>query len=125
MSHVILYCTAAQTNSRVHLGNYIRRDAYPLLSSLHCEPNNIFNRFCHIIPAAMRAFVIAAVVGNLAFHILARPTAHSDHVVHEKRDNIQRKWIQSNALDSDYIIPARIGLKQSNLQLGEQYLHEV
>ena len=73
----------------------------------------------------MRVSIIVAAVSSLAFQILARPTAHKDHVVHENRDNIQRKWIQSNALDSDYIIPARIGLKQSNLHLGEQYLNEV
>ena len=73
----------------------------------------------------MRISAIAAVVGTLSLQIYARPTSHNDHVIHEKRDNLQRKWIQSNALDSDYIIPARIGLKQSNLHLGEQYLHEV
>jgi tripeptidyl-peptidase-1 len=65
------------------------------------------------------------VLGTLAIQIFAHPTGRIDHIVHEKRDNIQRKWIQSNILDSDYVIPARIGLKQSNLHLGEQYLYEV
>ena len=73
----------------------------------------------------MRVSVVVAVLGTLAAQIFAHPTARSDHIVHEKRDNIQRKWIQSKILDSDYVIPARIGLKQSNLYLGEQYLNEV
>jgi tripeptidyl-peptidase-1 len=75
--------------------------------------------------AMMRFTFVGAVLSFFAAHALALPTAHVDHVIHEKRDNIQRKWIQSNALDSDYVIPARIGLKQNNLHLGEQYLLEV
>jgi tripeptidyl-peptidase I len=73
----------------------------------------------------MRFSFANAVLGALTVRALALPTSHIDHVVHEKRDNIQRKWIQSNALDSDYVLPARIGLKQSNLHLGEQYLNDV
>lgn len=73
----------------------------------------------------MKFSIVSALLSSLAVRTVALPTSHVDHVVHEKRDNIQRKWIQSNALDSDYAIPARIGLKQSNLHLGEQYLHEV
>jgi tripeptidyl-peptidase I len=73
----------------------------------------------------MRFSVLSVVLSSLAVRALALPTAHVDHVVHEKRDNIQRKWVQSNALDSDYVLPARIGLKQNNINLGAQYLHEV
>ena len=73
----------------------------------------------------MKFSVVSVVLSTLTVRALALPTSHIDHVVHEKRDNIQRKWIQSNALDSDYVLPARIGLKQSNLHLGEQYLNEV
>ncbi len=73
----------------------------------------------------MRLSVVSAVLSTLVAQNFALPTAHVDHVVHEKRGNLQRKWIQSNALDSDYVLPARIGLKQSNLDMGALYLHEV
>jgi tripeptidyl-peptidase-1 len=75
--------------------------------------------------ATVRFSAVTAVLSTLAVQTLARPTSHVDHVVHEKRDNIQLKWIQGNALDSDYVIPARIGLKQNNLDLGALYLSEV
>lgn len=73
----------------------------------------------------MRFSLVNSVLSTLAVRALALPTAHVDHVIHEKRDNIQRKWIQGSALELDHILPARIGLKQNNLELGAQYLHEV
>jgi tripeptidyl-peptidase-1 len=78
-----------------------------------------------IVLVTMRFSVFSVALSTLAVQAVARPTSHIGHVVHEKKNNIQRKWIQSNALDSDYVIPARIGLKQNNLDLGALYLSEV
>jgi tripeptidyl-peptidase-1 len=76
----------------------------------------------------MRFCFVSAVLGALAIPALALTlpsTSNINHVVHEKRDTIQKKWIQSNDLDRDHILPARIGLKQSNLHLGMDYLMEM
>ena len=76
----------------------------------------------------MRFGFASAVLATLAVPILAftLPTSSRiNHVVHEKRDTVQRKWIQSNTLDPDHVLPARIGLKQSNLDLGAGHLSEM
>lgn len=72
----------------------------------------------------MKFCFVSAVL--LAVPALALPSSiHVNHVVHEKRDTIQRKWVRSSDLHPDYVLPARVGLKQSNLELGEQYLSEM
>lgn len=76
----------------------------------------------------MRFCFVSTVLGTLAIPTLAFTLSipsRVSHVVHEKRDTIQKKWIQSNGLDSDYVLPARIGLKQSNLHMGMDYLMEM
>jgi tripeptidyl-peptidase-1 len=47
----------------------------------------------------MRLSVISAALSAFAVQSFALPTAHSDHVVHEKRNDLQRKWIQGDALE--------------------------
>jgi len=76
----------------------------------------------------MRFHVVSAFLGTLAAPALALTLPSSllgKHGIHEKRDStIQRKWIPSG-LDPEYIIPARIGLKHSNLDLGAEHLNEM
>jgi tripeptidyl-peptidase-1 len=79
----------------------------------------------HCIELVMRLSVISAALSAHAVQSFALPTGHIDHVVHEKRNDLQRKWIQGDVLELDYVFPARIGLKQNNLELGALYLHEV
>jgi tripeptidyl-peptidase-1 len=76
----------------------------------------------------MRFCFVSAVLGSLAIPALSLTlpsSSHVNHVVHEKRDTIQKKWVQGNGLDPDHVLPARIGLKQSNLHLGMDYLMEM
>jgi tripeptidyl-peptidase-1 len=81
-----------------------------------------------IFSATMRLDVASVILGALAVpaFALTLPSSSSiSHIVHEKRDSsIQRKWVPS-AVDHSHILPARIGLKQSNLDLGARYLDEM
>lgn len=47
------------------------------------------------------------------------------HIVHEKRDFISPKWVKRGRLYSESTLPVRIGLTQSNLHLGHEYLMDV
>ena len=73
----------------------------------------------------MRLILLTTVLNTLAVPTLALSVPRSSHVVHEKRDAIQRKWVQSHALEPDHVLPARIGLKHSNLDLGVELLNEM
>jgi tripeptidyl-peptidase-1 len=74
----------------------------------------------------MRYSFIGAVLGAFAVQALALPSpAYVSHVIHEKRDAVQRRWVRGNAVDPDHVLPVRIGLKQSNLENGMDYLLEV
>jgi tripeptidyl-peptidase-1 len=74
----------------------------------------------------MRYSLIGAVLGAFAVQALALPsTPYVIHVVHEKRDAVQRRWVRGNPVDPDHILPVRIGLKQTNLEKGMDYLLEV
>jgi tripeptidyl-peptidase I len=75
----------------------------------------------------MRLFFASVCVSSLLIPALGLPSAsfQNKHVIHEKRDDIRSRWVQSSGLDQDHIIPARIGLTQKNLELGAEYLYEM
>lgn len=53
-------------------------------------------------------------------------TLASPYVVHEKRHvSTDDQWSKLTQLDSNAVLPIRIGLKQQNLELGDQWLMEV
>ncbi|KAK3075295.1 hypothetical protein LTR53_001496 [Teratosphaeriaceae sp. CCFEE 6253] len=59
--------------------------------------------------------------------VLGPGSVLSSHPIHEKRDadsalNRYSDWQRSGRVDADAIVPVRIGLKQSNLNLGEERL---
>jgi hypothetical protein len=57
---------------------------------------------------------------------LASCTPVPDFVVHEKRGNLDSRWIASEVkLDRRTIIPVAIGLTQQNLHNGEEYLMDI
>lgn len=47
------------------------------------------------------------------------------HVLHEKRDRHSSDWVKRARVDSHAVLPMRIGLAQSNLEKGYDYLMEV
>jgi tripeptidyl-peptidase-1 len=52
-------------------------------------------------------------------------TIPNSHVVHEKRDSAPRAWVKRGVISSRTTLPMRIGLKQRDLHLGEEFLLDV
>lgn len=74
----------------------------------------------------MRYYLTATILAVVAVKSLALPAfPYVNHVIHEKRDAIERKWSRGSSVDPDHVLPVRIGLKQSNLDKGMDYLLEV
>lgn len=49
----------------------------------------------------------------------------TSHVVHEKRDGSSRSLRKRDRLNPDAVLPMRIGLKQRNLDRGQEFLMDV
>lgn len=66
---------------------------------------------------------------GLAAAALASATAAiaipNSHVVHEERAAAPERWVKRARVAPDSILPVRIGLTQSNLDRGEEFLHSV
>lgn len=70
----------------------------------------------------MRFIIAASAVLFLQF-VVAVPTPNS-HVIHEKRTH-SSAWVKRDRVAAEAILPMRIGLKQSNLDLGHSYLMDM
>ncbi|KAL5314459.1 hypothetical protein ACEPPN_017099 [Leptodophora sp. 'Broadleaf-Isolate-01'] len=57
-----------------------------------------------------------------AFNAIAVP---SHHEVHEKRDTLHPRWAKRDRVPPQKLLPMRIGLAQSNLDIGYEHLMEV
>jgi tripeptidyl-peptidase-1 len=69
-------------------------------------------------------FVKFSVVAALVALVNAAPKPMG-HVVHEERTVTSRDWVKGARIEKDAIIPMRIGLTQTNLEKGYDYLMEV
>jgi len=49
----------------------------------------------------------------------------SHHAVHEKRGNLHPRWARRDRVPPHKLLPMRIGLAQSNLDVGYEHLMEV
>ena len=58
-----------------------------------------------------------------ALRAAAAPT--SSHVLHEKRSFAPLHWEKRDRVDPSVVLPVRIGLTQTNLDLGPGLLNEV
>lgn len=47
------------------------------------------------------------------------------HVLHEKRHSTAKRWVKRGHLDANIILPVRIGLKQTGLEKGHDFLMDV
>lgn len=47
------------------------------------------------------------------------------HVLHEKREQRRYDWVKGDRVESDAMLPVRIGLTQNNLEKGYEYLMDV
>jgi len=66
---------------------------------------------------------LAAAALAVAAYAAPTPTAW-EHVVHERRE-LSTFWTKGNRVHQDVKLPMRIGLTQSNLNKGHEYLMEV
>lgn len=53
------------------------------------------------------------------------PTEHGTYVLHEKRSGEPHAWDKHSRTAKDHVLPVRIGLKQQNLDLAEEYINDV
>lgn len=67
---------------------------------------------------------VAAVFASVYTLANAVPTPNS-HVLHEKRTTLPRFWSRGERVESDAILPIRIGLAQSNLEDSYEHLMDV
>lgn len=66
-------------------------------------------------------FVKLSVVAALAAIVNAAP-APVKHVLHEERAVVSRDWVKGARIEKQAVIPMRIGLVQTNLEKGYDYL---
>ena len=70
----------------------------------------------HLILAAATAFGIS---------VAALPHFNAPHVLHEKREVLQPKWVKRDAVVAGRTLPVRIGMTQSNIDQAHSMLMEV
>ncbi|TGO32531.1 hypothetical protein BHYA_0309g00090 [Botrytis hyacinthi] len=70
-----------------------------------------------LVPVSVVSLAIAAIVN-------AAPSSVK-HVVHEKRNAPPSDWVKGSRLEGSAIVPMRIGLTQTNLDNGYDYLIEL
>lgn len=71
----------------------------------------------------MQFLKTAALAALFAGSSLAVPS--NSHVVHEKRGELGSTWLKRDAVPADMVLPVRIGMRQSNLDKGNDLLMEV
>lgn len=70
----------------------------------------------------LSVFVLAAYAALSS----AAPSSPPQHfAVHEKRDYLPPRWVKRDKVPSNVVLPLRIGLVQSNLEKGMDYLMDV
>jgi len=75
----------------------------------------------------MRSLLVAAALLGLALAVPA-PSLPVTHVLHERRDLqalSEAKWIRRSRVSNGRELPVRIGLIQSNLDIGHELAMEV
>ena len=61
----------------------------------------------------------------LAATVIAAPTPSAEHVLHERRSLVPNAWTKGERVHGEVKLPMRIGLTQSNLDKGPDYLNQV
>lgn len=73
------------------------------------------------IRAAMIFVQVAAVSVLAALSVAAAPSS-ARHVLHEKRHRSSVDWVKGTRIESSAVLPVRIGLTQTDLHKGPDYL---
>ncbi|KAF2232319.1 subtilisin-like protein [Viridothelium virens] len=66
-----------------------------------------------------------SVLVTAALAVNAAATPFNTHVVHERRHGPAHGWTKRSRLQENAILPMRVGLKQSNLDRGYEYINDV
>lgn len=69
--------------------------------------------------------LVLCAVGASLVTTFTYPHAAVKHVLHEKRDIVPKTWRQHRRMHPDTVIPVRIGMVQSNLDIGHDMLMEI
>jgi tripeptidyl-peptidase-1 len=73
---------------------------------------------------SFKMLVKLSVVAAIAALVNAAP-ASIKHILHEERTIHSRDWTKGARVEKSAVIPMRIGLTQTNLEKGYDYLMEV
>ncbi len=69
---------------------------------------------------------IKSLVSLVALLVLANASAIPSHYeVHEKRETLHPRWTKRDRVESHKLFPMRIGLTQTNLDMGYEHLMDV
>jgi len=66
-----------------------------------------------------------AILVALHFSLYEAAVVPVTHTVHEKRDVTPNRWIKRDRIHSHITLPVRIGLTQTNLERGYEFLMDV
>lgn len=93
----------------------------PSFFSLPLKTPSISQLNCRL---GFEMFVKLSAVLSIAALCSAAPSPIK-HVLHEERAVESRDWIKGSRLEKSAIVPMKIGLTQTNLDLGYDYLMDV
>ena len=71
---------------------------------------------------ALQVTLLAAIA---ALANAAPAPAQVRHVLHEERKTTSSDWVKGARIEADAVLPMRIGLTQTNLDRGEDFLREM
>lgn len=71
------------------------------------------------LTVTLTTFLLALVLSTIAF-----PAPHT-HTVHERRVRRHARWTNPLRIRSESTVQVRVGLKQSNLHYGHDFLMDV
>jgi tripeptidyl-peptidase I len=75
----------------------------------------------------LQVSVLAAIVAfsHAAPAPAPAPAPAVRHVLHEERQTWSSDWVKGARIEADAVLPLRIGLTQTNLDKGQDFLMEV
>lgn len=68
---------------------------------------------------------LSTVLSLVALYVATPSPIRHRHVIHEEQVVSRRDWMKGERLEKTAIVPMKIGLAQSNLHLGDNYLMDM
>jgi tripeptidyl-peptidase-1 len=73
----------------------------------------------------MLALQFSVLAAMAALSSAAPAPAQLRHVAHEERKTTASDWVKGARIEADALLPMRIGLTQTNLDHGEDFLRQM